>query len=63
MSFRSLLVVGLCLFVLGGMRARVDAQRAGAFMGSPDDPAIRYSEAPLNNVVVEVNKRLQDGTV
>ncbi len=35
---------------------------AGAFMGSANDPAIRYSTAPLNNAVVEVNKKLQDGT-
>ena len=63
MHWRSLLVVGLCLFVLGSMRASVDAQRAGTFMGSPDDPAIRYSTTPLNNAVVEVNKQLQDGAV
>jgi hypothetical protein len=31
-------------------------------MGSSNDPAIRYSTAPLNNAVVEVNKKLQDGT-
>jgi hypothetical protein len=31
-------------------------------MGSSDDPAIRYGTAPLNNAVVEVNKKLQDGT-
>jgi hypothetical protein len=32
-------------------------------MGSPDDPAIRYSTAPLHNAVVEVNKKIQDGAV
>ena len=32
-------------------------------MGSSDDPAIRYSTAPLNNAVVDVNRKLQDGTV
>src|SRR6267378_7377837 len=63
MHWRSLLVVGLCLFVLSGMWVSVDAQRAGAFMGSSDDPAINYSAAPLNNAVVEVNKKIQDGTV
>ena len=41
----------------------VDAQRAGSFMGSSDDPAIRYSTTTLNNVVVDVNKKLQDGAV
>jgi hypothetical protein len=63
MRWRSLLSVGLFLFVLGSMWASVDAQRAGAFMGSPDDPAIKYSTAPLNNAVVDVNKKLQDGAV
>ena len=62
MRFRTLLALALCLYALGGMWAPVDAQRAGAFMGSSDDPAIRYSTAPLNNAVVEVNKKLQDGT-
>ena len=62
MHSRTLLALGLCLYVLGGIWAPIDAQRAGAFMGSSDDPAIRYSTAPLNNAVVEVNKKLQDGT-
>ena len=63
MHSRTLLPLGLCLFVLGSVWAPVDAQRAGAFMGSSNDPAIRYSTAPLNNAVVEVNKQLQDGGV
>jgi hypothetical protein len=62
MRSRTLLALGLCLYALGGIRAPVDAQRAGAFMGSSNDPAIRYSTAPLNNAVVEVSKKLQDGT-
>ena len=49
--------------MLGSLRAPVDAQHAGAFMGSSDDPAIRYSTAALNNAVVDVNKKLQDGAV
>jgi hypothetical protein len=49
--------------VLCGIRAPVDAQHAGAFMGSPDDPAVGYSTTLLNNAVVEVNKKIQDGTV
>ena len=32
-------------------------------MGSPDDPAVGYSTTLLNNAVVEVNKKIQDGTV
>jgi hypothetical protein len=46
-----------------GIWAPVDAQHAGAFMGSPDDPAVAYSTTLLNNAVVEVNKKIQDGTV
>ena len=63
MYWRTLLALGLWVFVLGSMWAPVDAQRAGAFMGSSDDPAIRYSTTPLNNAVVEVNKKLRDGAV
>src|SRR3954471_17640469 len=63
MLWKYLFTVALCVFVLGSMWATVDAQRAGAFMGSSDDPAIRYSTAPLNNAVVEVNRKLQDGSV
>src|SRR4029077_13701502 len=57
---RTLLTLAFCLFVLAGIRA-VDAQRAGTFMGSAEDPAIRYSTAPLNNVVVDVNRKLEAG--
>jgi hypothetical protein len=32
-------------------------------MGSSDDPAIGYASRPLNNAVVEVNKKLEDGAV
>ncbi len=63
MYWRSLVTLGSCLVVLGSLWAPVDAQRAGAFMGSSDDPAIRYSTAPLNNVVVDVNRKLQDGAI
>jgi hypothetical protein len=58
-----LLVVGVCLCVLSGMWAPSAAQRAGPFMGSKDDPAIRYSSAPLNNVVVDANRKLQEGSI
>src|ERR1051325_2450056 len=61
--WKPFLALGLCLFLFAGMRAAVVAQRAGTFMGSPDDPAIKYSTAPVNNVVVDVNKKLQDGTL
>ncbi len=55
--------VGLWLFVLGSVWP-VDAQRAGTFKGSSEDPVIAYSTTTaLSNAVVEVNKKLQDGTV
>jgi hypothetical protein len=57
MHSRTLLALGLCLCALGGIWAPIDAQRAGAFMGSSNDPAIGYSTATLNNVVAEVNKK------
>jgi hypothetical protein len=63
MRFRTLLALALCLYVLGGIWAPLDGQRAGSFMGSTDDPAIRYATTPLNNAVVEANKNLQDGVV
>jgi hypothetical protein len=57
------LAAGLWLFVLGSVWP-VDAQRAGMFRGSSDDPAIEYSTTTaLNNVVVEVNRKLLDGAV
>ena len=62
MHCRTLLTLSLCLFVLGSTWApAVDAQRGGTFMGSSDDPAIRYSTAPLNNAVVDLNRKLQEG--
>jgi hypothetical protein len=51
----------VCLYVLG--RVPMDAQRAGTFRGSPEDPAIKYSTGTLNNPVVEVNKKLSDGAI
>ena len=55
----TLLALALCVNALGGVWATLDAQRAGSFMGSSEDPAIRYSTAPLNNPVVDVNRKLQ----
>src|SRR5258708_1657586 len=63
MHGRSLLAAALGLAVLASLWASVvGAQRGGTFMGSSDDPAIKYSTAPLNNAVVDVNRKLQDGT-
>ncbi len=48
---------------LASSGCRLDAQRAGAFRGSTEDPAIRYSTSPLNNAVAEVNRKIQDGAI
>ena len=63
MCFRTICAVGLCLGVLSGTWAHVDGQGVGAFRGSSDDPAIKYSTAPLNNAVAEANTKIQDGAV
>jgi hypothetical protein len=53
---------GLGLLCVGGrLPAPVSAQRGGMFQGSVDDPAIKYSTAPLNNVVASLNQKLQEG--
>jgi hypothetical protein len=53
----------LCLALPGTIAVSLQAQRAGSFRGSTDDPAIRYSTATLNNAVVEANRKIQDGTI
>ena len=61
MSFRLFLAGLACAFAFVCLTAPVQGQRSGAFMGSSDDPAIQYSTATPNNVVVDVNKKLQSG--
>jgi hypothetical protein len=63
MPFRILLVLGVSLLcvALGRVSAPLSAQRGGIFLGSTDDPAIKYTTAPLNNAVASVNKKLEDG--
>jgi len=61
MHRRTLLAIGLWLYLLGHAWASLDAQRAGAFRGSTDDPAINYATAPVNNFVEDVNRQLQAG--
>ena len=63
MYWRTLACLGVGVVCLCSMRGRVDAQHAGVFRGSADDPAIAYATAPLDNVVVDVNRKLQDGTL
>jgi len=51
MLWKTLISLGCCLFVVVGAWTRVGAQRAGAFMGSAEDPAIGYSTSPTHNDV------------
>ena len=62
MHHRVSIPIILCLALLGTVGA-LHAQRAGSFRGSTDDPAIRYSTTALNNLVVEANRKIQDGTI
>jgi len=59
----SFLALALCVNALGGIWVTLDAQRSRSFMGSSEDPAIRYSTAPLNNPVVDANRKLQEGSI
>ena len=59
----ALIIVAPCLFVLGALSAPVDAQHAGAFRGSLDDPAIAYATVATDNAIDEVNRQLRDGDV
>ena len=58
-----LLALSIASLALVILWAPVSAQHAGAFRGSLDDPAIQYGTAPLDNVVVDVNRKLRDGTL
>jgi hypothetical protein len=61
MRARALLAAGVCALATAIASSPIDAQRAGAFRGSTDDPAIKYATAAPNNVVDEVNRQLQSG--
>lgn len=63
MRRHTLSAFGLWLLAIASTWVPVDAQRAGAFRGSVDDPAIRYTTATLNNPVDDLNRKLQDGTL
>ena len=65
MRARSVFAVAVCLPLALATLGRVElgAQRGGMFLGSADDPAIKYATAPLSNPVVELNKKLQAGAV
>ena len=53
----------LAALVLARPPAQLDAQHAGAFMGSIDDPVIAYSTARPHNLVADLNAKLQQSTV
>jgi len=63
----SALAIGLgCVaaLVLSPLSQLLLAQRGGGmFLGSTEDPAIKYGSAPLDNPVVAVNQRLKDGAI
>jgi hypothetical protein len=54
---------GLALFLVAGPLSAQRGGTGGMFRGSIDDPAIRYSTAPLNNTVDALNQKLQAGGV
>jgi hypothetical protein len=62
MTPKTLLAIGP-LLVVGGLLTTLSAQRAGSFMGSSEDRAIKYSTSFLNNAVEEANRRIQAGAV
>jgi hypothetical protein len=63
MRARTVLALGMGVFAVAVVSSPIDAQRAGAFRGSTDDPAINYATAPVNNVVEDVNRQLEAGAV
>ena len=62
MNRKTLLAAAPVLF-LCWLVTSLDAQRAGSFTGSADDPAIGYTTSRLNNVVEDANRRIRDGAV
>ena len=63
MRVRTILALGVGVFAVAVVSSPIDAQRAGAFRGSTDDPAINYATAPVNNLVEDVNRQLQAGAL
>ena len=53
-------VAVLLLIILAGVGS-LSGQRGGAFRASRDHPAIRYTDGPVDNVVVDLNADLQSG--
>ena len=55
--------IAVTLLLLAWLCSQAGAQHAGAFRGSLDDPAIAYATGPLDNIVADLNRKLQDGAV
>jgi hypothetical protein len=49
----------IAVFTLGAFFATL----AGAFVASPDHPAIQYNTAPVTDPVAQLNRKIQDGKV
>lgn len=60
---RLLISLALLALLIVHARPRLDAQHAGAFMGSIEDPSITYSTSQLHNAVSDVNAKLQQGAM
>jgi len=57
-----ILAAGGLLGLAAGPHVRLIAQRDGMFLGSADDPGIRYSTVSLKNAVDDLNRKLMDGS-
>ena len=60
---RKTTMIGMAAAILLGAAAvtSVSGQRGGAFRASRDHPAIRYTEGAVDNAIVDLNRRLEDG--
>ena len=57
-------LAGATALLLAAMAAStVFGQRGGAFRGPRDHPAIQYTDGPVDNVVADLNERLEAGEV
>ena len=55
--------IAVCLLVIVTAAVSVFGQRGGAFRASRDHPAIQYTDGPVDNVIVDLNERLEMGDV
>jgi hypothetical protein len=63
-GFETCVAIGAALlWAVASSPRQLGAQRGGMFLGASDDPAIAYATAPLSNVVDDLNRRLEAGSV